>query len=224
MTPPPWRSSLLLAALLAPALLADEPGNVVIAGESRPTAVRLDEARKRLADDKPAEAVALLQGIIDSASDDLVPVGEGRLVAARWLAQATLARLDKDELARYRKRVDAQARRWLDEAERTGSSAPLRRLADEAFCTPHALAAIDRLGDLAFERGSFRQAEAFWQRIAPLSPLPAGAPADALVYPDPPADTVARAQAKQLLARIYRSKAGWKDDLPAYRRRHGKAS
>lgn len=212
----------LLLLLFPKVAAANEAGPVTLVGESRPTAARLEEARKRLAAGKPAEAVAVLQAILDAGANELVPVGPGRSVSAALLAQGQLARLPAEERQRYRKRIDAQARNWLQQADRTGQGGPLRRLVRDAFLSPHALTALDRLGDRAFARGEFDEAERWWAAIVPLEPAEPPAP-ETLRYPDPPADLVPRLRAKQLLARRFRGAAGWPDDLARFQARHPEA-
>ncbi len=127
----------VLTATLAFTRAADDSA-AVIPGESRPTATRLEEAGKRLAERKYPEAITLLQNVIDAAGNDLVPIKDGRSVRARHLAQAALARLDAKGLALYRARIDAQAKKWLEEAATAGEDRLLHRIVDEAFCSTHA--------------------------------------------------------------------------------------
>ncbi len=75
-----------------------------------------------------------------------------------------------------------------------------------------------RLGDLAFERGRFDEAEYWWSILTPLREDKGD-----LVYPDPETDA-ARTQAKQLLAGLFRDDPGWDDALAAYRKRHPDAA
>jgi outer membrane protein assembly factor BamB len=215
---------LVLISLSASPLRADER-DAAIPGESRPTATRIEEASKRLAEKKPAEAVALLQAVLDSSANDLVALKGGRSLRARWLAQATLAHLDGPSLSLYRRKADPQARKWLAEATKSRDVGLLRRVVDEAFCSQSTPEALTQLGDIAFERGAFDEAEGWWRLLAPLEPvkLANGAP-DVLVYPDPPESLVARTRAKQLLARLFRGQNGWKADLAAFRKLHPKAS
>lgn len=214
-----WHLSLLLLTVASP-VTANEAATVTLTGESRQAAARLDEARKRLADGKPAEAAAVLQAVIDGAAGDLVPAGTGRLLAAAHVARGMLLRLDPAQRQAQRRRIDAQARRWLEQAERSGEEEPLHRLVREAFLSAQALTALDRLGDRAFSRGAFDRAEAWWAQAAPLERPPPDAP----VYPDPPAELAARLQAKQVLARLFRGHAGAAADVQAYRRRHPAAA
>src|SRR5438093_1486788 len=79
---------------------------------------------------------------------------------------------------------------------------PSAEVADEAFCSRPAERALDLLGDLAFERGDFDEAESWWRLLVP----PAGVKPDAkddLAYPDPRGDR-ALIRAKQFLARLFR--------------------
>jgi outer membrane protein assembly factor BamB len=214
---------LLMLGVLSP-LRADEAGNVVVCGESRPAATRLDEAAKRIKEGKLGEGVALLQSVIETNANDLVVLPAGRSVNARHLAQAALARLDARGLELYRRKLEPQAEKAL-EAGRKGNAAELRRVADEMFCTRSALFALSRLGDLAFERGRFAEAEHWWQLIAPLQPIKlADADPETLVYPDAPEPVAARARAKVLLGRLFARAPNWKADLDAFRKRHPGAS
>ena len=208
----------------SPQARADEPA-AVIPGESRPTATRLQEASKRLKDKKPAESIALLQNVIDGSGNALVALKSGRALCARHLAHAVLARLDAAGLALYRRKADPQAQKWFEQWQKTGDATLLRRIIDEAFCSKPAQLALVQLGDSAFERGRFDEAEAWWGALVPLEPIKLDeADPDTLVYPDPAEELVARTRAKQLLARLFRGQHGWKADLEAFRKRHPKAA
>jgi outer membrane protein assembly factor BamB len=221
---------LLAAALPARAARGADDGRppAVLPGESRPTAGRLAEARKRVAQKQWAEAVDELQAVLDAAGDDLVPVDERRSVQARRLCHAYLAALPPEGLRLYRARVDARARKWLEQGEAARDARLLRKVADEAFCSRPAERALDLLGDLAFERGRFEEAGAWWALLAPLGP-PGGGPAGPgaegpLTYPDPQGDP-ARVRAKQLAAQHFRgADAGWAARLREFRGRHGEAA
>jgi outer membrane protein assembly factor BamB len=214
---------LLLAALLAGAARAQDATPAVLPGESQAAAARLDEARGKLKAGKAAEAADDLVALIQTAGDDLAPVGGRRLVRARWPAHALLARLPADELARYRDRVEPQARRWLEQGLAGRDERLLRKAVEEAFASRSAGKALDALGDLAFERGCFAEAVSWWRLLAPLRP-PKEPTDDDLVFPDPEGGP-ARARAKQLLARLFAGgDAAWADDLQAFRADHGDAA
>jgi outer membrane protein assembly factor BamB len=185
----------------------------------------MEEARKRLVEKKTAEAISLLRSVIDTSGNELVVVSAGRSVRARHLAHAAIARLDAKGLALYRDKVDPQAKKWLEEAGATDGVDLLRRVVDEAFCSTQARSALDQLGDRAFERGDFAEAESWWGLLAPLEPLKlADADADTLFYPDLPEELVVRCRAKQLLVRLFVGTPEWKADLAAFRKRHPKAA
>jgi outer membrane protein assembly factor BamB len=160
-------------------------------------------------------------------------------VQARWLCHLSIAALPADGLRLYRARVDEPARKWLDQGMATHDTRLLRRVLDEAFCSRSGALALDLLGDLAFERGRFDDAEYWWRMLAgpgvvqadgagpkesrppaivpPLSPF-------LLAFPDPPKDLEVGARAKQLLARLFRGeRRAVATDLKAFRARYGKA-
>ncbi len=215
---------LLVGLTLAGATHADEPSAVVLSGESKATALRLADARKRLDEQKWSEAIEALQAILNTAGNDLVALTPTHSVQARHLCQIHLASLPPEALRLYRQRYETPARKKLEPAEAGQDRQQLRKVVDEAFVTRTAEKAIDRLGDLAFERGRFDEAEEWWRL---LSPLPDAHREEAtrglaLVYPDLSLDP-ARIQAKQLLARLYRDpESGWATELDGFRARHGK--
>jgi outer membrane protein assembly factor BamB/tetratricopeptide (TPR) repeat protein len=218
----------LLASVLTVSLArAADPPPAILSGESRGTAGRLEDARKKIAEQNWPEAIAELQSILDTpAGDDLVPVSPGHSVAARRLCHLQIARLPPEALKLYRNRVEPQARKWLAQGTARRDERLLRKVVDEAFCSPAAAEALDLLGDFVFERGRFDEAESRWRMLLPLKEEknPPGDGALELVFPDPPKDP-ARVRAKQLLARLYRGPSpGWADDLKAYEERHGTAS
>ena len=210
---------LLLLAVWPVVLSGAEPSPAVIPGESRPTATRLREAQRNLVAKKWAEGVALLTSIIEGGDRELVPLKDGRSVQARLLCHLELARLPAEALALYRKNIDASARKALELALRGPEAALLARLVDEAFCSRSTPPALDRLGDLAFERGRFAEAEAWWRLLAPLS----SDRDDTLAYPGPPAALAERVRAKQLLARLFAGQTGFENDLARFRKDHPKA-
>jgi outer membrane protein assembly factor BamB/tetratricopeptide (TPR) repeat protein len=216
---------LLSGVMTATSAGAAETPSVVLSGESRATALRLAEAQKRLDEHHWPEAIEELQAILNSAGDDLVPLSPTHSVQARRVCQVRLAALPPEALRTYRRRYETQARRKLEQAQESHDFQPLRRVVDEAFCTRAAEKAIDQLGDLAFERGRFDEAEEWWRL---LSPLPDARRDEAtrgfaLVYPDLSLDP-ARLQAKQLLARLFANPGrSWTAALEQFRARHSQA-
>src|SRR5947209_2225528 len=160
---------LLLQAANAPPAGAADLSPAVFPGEARAAAARLAEARKHVAEKKWPEAITELQAVLDSMGDDLVPLTPRHSIQARWLCHLQLADLPPEGLRLYRGRADPQARRWLEQGVRSHDVSLLRRVVDEAFASRPAEKALDLLGDWAFERGSFEEAEAWWAMLAPLS-------------------------------------------------------
>jgi outer membrane protein assembly factor BamB len=191
----------------------------VLAGESRELADRLAEAGRRLGAKNWPGAVDALQAVIQAGGNELAPVSPRRGVQARRRAHLLLA-AHADALKLYRGRVDPQARKWLERGVAARDVRLLRKVVDEAFCSRPAEQALDLLGDLAFERGHFDEADAWWRLLAP--PEGRKKSADDLVYPDPRGD-LARVRAKLLLASLFRGDPGWADGLKAFRARHGEA-
>src|SRR5439155_3787806 len=123
-----------------------------VPGESRTTARRLEEVRRRLEAREWTEALDEVQNLLDTAGSDLVAVSPLHLVEARRLAQHELARLPAEALRQYRGRVETRARKLLDQAK-AARPAPhaarlLRRVVEEAFASRAAETALDLPGDL----------------------------------------------------------------------------
>ncbi|HEV3120059.1 MAG TPA: hypothetical protein VGY58_23565, partial [Gemmataceae bacterium] len=221
-------SFLLVTALLAVAQPAEDDilARISINGESGRTARRLIAVDKLLEDKKWPEAIDELQRILSEAGDDLVPVDNRHCMEARRLCHVRLAALPPDALRLYRGRVDSQAKKWLDEGSATRDATLLRRLVDETFCSRFTEQALDLLGDLAFERGAFAEAEHWWQMLARPASYGASPMAgrDLLVYPDPHLD-IAQVRAKELMAPLLLGElAAFQHELPAFQAKHGAAS
>jgi outer membrane protein assembly factor BamB len=189
--------ALLFGATLAPA--QPRPTTVVVRDESAPTARRLAEAAEKTAAGKPADAVADLQRILDTAGDDLVPASNDHLVPARWFVHRQFAALPADALRLYRDRIDEPARALLTKGKTERDPAPIRHLLARYFVSRATPEALSLLGELAFERGEYRRAERYWRQLLP-------ADGDDLSYPDAPADP-ASVQARIVLARLFQGDA-----------------
>ncbi len=216
---------LIPVLLLAAPVRGEDKASVLLSGESRATALRLAEARKRLDARKWSEAIEELQSILNSAGNDLVSIAPNHSIRASRLCQIQIASLPTDALRLYRQRYENQARKRLQQAQAEGDLLQLRKLVEDAFCTRAAEKAIDLLGDLAFERGRFEEAEEWWRLLAPLPDARRDAVMHslALVYPDLSLDP-ARVQAKQLLARLFQGTDNeWSTALEAYRQHYAKA-
>ncbi|HSQ55426.1 MAG TPA: hypothetical protein VLM40_06745, partial [Gemmata sp.] len=199
------RHRLALAALLfmaAPVAVAQrpdpEPAN--LRGDSGQTRKRLTEAEKKLQDGHAADAVAVLQQILDEAGDDLVAIDSKQHRPARWLAQQLLARLPADTLSGYRDRIEAPARKLLEAGKTARDPRPLWQLLDRYFVSRPADEGLLLLGDILFEKGEFHTAGLLWRRLLP------DADAD-VVYPDSRIDPSAVC-ARLVLAAIFAGDLG----------------
>jgi outer membrane protein assembly factor BamB len=217
----------ILSACAAPAC-GQERSSPTFVGENRATANRLAEARKYIKEQNWSIAIEQLQSILANAGNDLVSESASRSVSAGLLCRMQLAKLPAEALRLYRQRYENRAQKKFQTALAERDDAALRRLVEDSFCTRAAEKAIDLLGDRAFERGRFDEAEQWWRMLAPLPlPLSASTPkADkagdaaargvALVFPDLSLDS-ARLQAKQLLARLFADSSFVGRAIPASR-------
>ncbi|OAI46433.1 hypothetical protein AYO44_11425 [Planctomycetaceae bacterium SCGC AG-212-F19] len=222
-----WIGIGVAASHAQPAREAVAPAKLV--GFSPRTAVRMATAQGKVAQQQWADAIAEYQSILDEAGDDWMPADPkdpDHCVALRQLVQMRLAALPAAGLRVYRARFDEPAQKWLDQA---GREVPLlRRITDQAFCSRPAEAAIDLLGDLAFARGDFREAERWWAMLAvPASEAKAprqGADAELrLRYPDPQTDP-ALIRAKLILSMLFRGNPqAAAEELKAFRAAHPKS-
>jgi outer membrane protein assembly factor BamB len=219
------RSFAVLLLLFAAPVRGEDRQAVVFSGESRAAALRLAEARKRLDEHKWSEAIEELQTILNTVGNDLVSVVPNHSVRVGRLCQIHLASLPADALRLYRQRYENQAQKKLQQAQAERDVLQLQKIVEDAFCTRAAEKAIDLLGDLAFERGRFEEAEEWWRLLAPLPDgrRDAAIRGLALVYPDPSLDA-ARVQAKQLLARLFQGADSESTaELESYGQRFAKA-
>ncbi|MHB1424993.1 MAG: hypothetical protein ACYC3I_17610, partial [Gemmataceae bacterium] len=139
----------------------------IVSGENRAAAIRVAEARKHLDEHKWSQAIEVLQSILNSSGNDLVALTPSHSIRAGRLCQIQLASLPAEALRLYRQRYENQARKKLEQAQGERDITQLRKLVEDDFCTRAAEKAIDLLGDLAFERGRFEEAEEWWRLLAP---------------------------------------------------------
>jgi outer membrane protein assembly factor BamB len=241
-------SSLAVLCALCGSLPAQPPdrgeqellSRIIIPGEAQRTAWQFNDAEHLVDQGKWNEALDVYQRILKEAGDDLVPLGARHRLHARRLCHLQIAALPAEALKVYRNRVDGQAKLWLDEGIANQDAATLRRLVNESFCSRHTESALDMLGDLAFERGRFAEAEDWWSLLAlPASYAAAQPPAagDAkpreaearwmrdvpLVFPDPQMD-LGLIRAKQLLAHLFEGyDADWQHEWAAFQKQYPKA-
>jgi outer membrane protein assembly factor BamB len=206
------QAALLALGLLAGPGLAQRPGNgepfAKLSGESVRAATHLAEAQKKAEQGEWADAIDGYQRSVDEFGDDLVPIAEARgprrFASVRLLVTQRLAAMPAAGLRIYRARVDEQARKWFAQGEADHDPAPLRRVLDEAFCSRWGDRAIDLLGDLAFERGQFDEAERYWLMLTGWPSEADHKPEGRMVFPDSQVDP-ALVRAKLVLSAIYRN-------------------
>src|SRR6266852_6325000 len=228
----PVRFIILLCAGLAgllPMAPAEETRWVTtVSGErdGAATAGRLQAARDLEAKKDWEAVVEEYASILANSGDELVPLSDRHFVQARLICQRRLALLPPAALTLYRKRADGPAKKWLETGTAERDPRLLRRVVNEAFCSRPAEAALDLLGELAFEQGRPEEADRWWSMVAvPASQVGKDdqpAAARDLIYPDPQGDQ-ARYRAKQLLARLFHGDPGFSAELKAFRTLHPKA-
>jgi outer membrane protein assembly factor BamB len=222
---------LVLLALLAAGIWrgrAEDPAPIDLPGEAGPPAKRLAEADKCLAAKKWTEAVAILESLLETSGDELLRVDATLLVRCRWLCHSRLCKLPPEALARYRTRSTPRAKKWLEAGIAGREVSLVRRVVDEAFATRSGEQALHWLGDFAFERGRWGEAEFWYRRLARLDGRKEVDDPDDLTFPDP-LEGGARARAKQLLVRLMGKPAwslpeGWLESVKAFRTLHPKNS
>lgn len=141
--------------------------------------VQLDRADSLLRSGSYEEAIETLRRVADSHGEQLIvwPSSPGtvpsrftRYAPVRelvWMKVAALHRLAPDALMAFRKQVDPQAKRWLDQASGNAELSLESRIVEELFLSSVADEALLRLGDAALERGDYNSARRAWERIAP---------------------------------------------------------
>jgi cellulose synthase operon protein C len=228
----PVRFVILLCAGLAgllPMAPAEETRWVTTVAGERDGAVtngRLQAARDLEAKKDWEAVVEEYASILANAGDDLVPLSDRHFVQARLICQRRLALLPPEALTLYRKRADGPAKKWFESGAAERDPRLLRRVVNEAFYSRPAEAALDLLGELAFEQGHPEEAARWWSMLA----VPASqagkedqpAADRDLIFPDPQGDK-ARYRAKQLLARLFHGDPGFSAELKAFRTLHPKA-
>jgi outer membrane protein assembly factor BamB len=198
----------------------NESDRVTVLGESPRTARLIAEADRLAAERHWPQAVNEYLNLLRESAGDLMRVSPNHLLAARKICELRLASLPPEALAIYRQAVEGKAEKLL--AQGMFEEPTLSRVVEEAFCTKAAARALDRLGDLAFERGEFDEPRQWWSMLA----LPASTPREAfmLVHPDSGLEP-AYVRAKMILARIFQGdEASARAELRQFAALHESAS
>jgi len=151
----------------------------------------LKRADAFLANGQFSEAVDAVRRVMDSAPETLIAVdpqgadsrfGFVRYVTARRYCHQWLARLHEtapEAVRIYRTQVDPLAEQWLQQSEAEHDSRWLQRIVDQFFVSSVGDQALFRLGSHALERGEYRQAREYWERMSSRLRFP-GLPGNAL--------------------------------------------
>lgn len=169
----------------------------------------LETAREHIVESQWEPAVSILQELIDSSGNTLVPVEPGRYWNSSDYCHLLISQFPAAGLDAYRTRVDAQAELWFESGRQTLDRKLLLRVVNSAFNSSVGDDALWMLGELAFEQGHFAQARQHWSLLVPsqapetTDPSDAEKPAESrpyplgyLTHPDP---SVAR---EEILARL----------------------
>ncbi len=207
------------SAALAQQPRAEDSIDSIHLNEATQLGTRFRNAEARAAQGQWSEAIEEYQRILLEAGDELAPVDKHHVVQARWLAQARLSALPPEALTLYRSRIDPPAKKLLDQARALRDPVLLHRIVDETFCSSFTDQALDLLGDIAFERGEFEEAEQLWRTIVRPATQPA-AQAIGLIVSNPKLN-VASIRAKQILAQLFLGEAdSLATELQAFARAH----
>ncbi|MFT5091585.1 MAG: outer membrane protein assembly factor BamB [Porticoccaceae bacterium] len=183
----------------------------------------LETAREHIIEGQWEPAVSILQELIDSSDDTLIPVEVGRYSNTGDYCHLLISQFPDAGLQAYRDRVDAQAREWFEAGQLALDETLLLRVIDDAFNSSFGDEALWLSGELAFERGQYALARQYWSLLVPSvvraqadsdAPAPDSpavmAPAIYLTYPDP-SPTKEEVLARLVLCSIFEGDAARAD-------------
>jgi outer membrane protein assembly factor BamB/tetratricopeptide (TPR) repeat protein len=127
----------------------------------------LNQARDCIDGNEPLRAIEILQRVIDRPEASLIADPEGRrFVSLASKASELIGTMDAEGLALYRSIYDPQAQRLYEEALAAGDAFALRRIAFRYLHSSYGARALNMLGAMAFDTGSFAQASRYWKQAA----------------------------------------------------------
>lgn len=132
----------------------------------------VETAREHIREGQWEQAIPILQELIETNGDSMVPLEAGRFGSVADFCHLLISSLPPAGLTEYRNRMDGQASEWLADGRERLDEVPLRRVVDRAFNSSFGDEALWLLGELAFEQGRFAQARQHWQLLAPANPTP----------------------------------------------------
>tara|TARA_R110002072_G_scaffold303123_1_gene494774 strand:+ start:229852 stop:233505 length:3654 start_codon:yes stop_codon:yes gene_type:complete len=128
---------------------------------------RLETAREHIIEGQWETAASILQELIDSSGDTLIPIEPGRYSNTADYCHLLISQFPNIGLTAYRNRVDAQAKEWLAAGQQSLDETPLLRIVNSAFNSSVGDDALWLLGELAFEQGRFALARHYWSLLVP---------------------------------------------------------
>ena len=128
---------------------------------------KLETAREHIIEGQWDIAVSILQELIDSNGDTLVPAEPGRYLNTGDYCHLLISQFPDVGLTAYRSRVDSQAEEWFESGRKTFDEQPLLRVVNSAFNSSVGDDALWLLGELAFEQGQFALARQYWSLLVP---------------------------------------------------------
>lgn len=179
--------------------------------------------------EKQWDAVAtLLRQTQAEKPDKLVAIAPGWYVSVARFCQCQAALLPPPALAAYRRQMDATAKSWLDDAQRSSVPNPSRqrtallRIIRPAFASSSADEALNRLAEQSFEQADYAAARTYWEMLLPASgSLRSAAGLGLPRHPDSSTDA-AQIRAQLVLCSLFeKNVARANQELAAFRRLHG---
>lgn len=182
--------------------------------------------------EKQWDAVAtLLRQTQAEKADKLVAIAPGWYVSVARFCQCQAALLPTPGLAAYRRQMDATAKKWLDDAERSSATDPSHqrtawlRIVRQGFASSSADKAIARLAEQSFEQADYATARTYWEMLLPaVGPLRSVAGMGLLRHPDSNSDA-AQIRAQLILCSLFEKKfARASQEFASFRKLHGNAT
>jgi len=113
------------------------------------------------------EAADMLIRLTRERGKSLIALRNGWSVNLAWYCHVLVSTLPAEGLKAYREKIDRRAKSWLEDARKTGSDPPLRRILREAFCSSSGDEALLALGQSAWEKGDLITARQYWRQLLP---------------------------------------------------------
>jgi outer membrane protein assembly factor BamB len=139
----------------------------VLLDVERQAVKRLETAKEHLIEQQWDQAIPILQQLIDTTGQSLVPVEPGRYWNTAEFCHLLMSRMPAEGLALYRERVDGQAREWFEQSRDRHDDDGLRHIIGSMFNSSYGDDALWLLGEFELQRGRTAQARQLWQRLIP---------------------------------------------------------